>query len=359
MMKILKAIVIFIVVLTVGAIAAQKLLKEKQKVEDQKTPLSLTYSIKTAHTKEATVEQKRPFLAKVESIKQINISTKLSGAVKKVFVSESQVVKKGELLVNIDDKVLKTNLKTLLQNLKIQKKDVQYYKSVQKRNKKLFEANAISKEKYDASVLLVLNKEALRDSTKDKINALKSDLTYLQIRSPFDGVVSSVYLHEGDLATAGKPILMLNSIAKKIEFSYATTKDSIKIGDEVYAKDEKIGYVSKIYPNAKNNLNIAEVKLTSVLDVPNDSYISIDVITKSMRGCSVLNESLLHNENDIFVLAFKDKKFEKVKVEVLIENEQRAIIAPCVSEKVAVASESKLAILPFYKNLTLVSSDDE
>jgi len=355
----IKKIIIFAIVIAVGVIAAKKLMLEKQKIKNQETPLTLNYSIKTIHAKDDVVYKKRPFLAKVVSVQEVKISTKLSGTIEKVFVSESQNVKKGELLVKIDDRSLQTTLKTLMQTLKTQIKDVEYYKSIQERNKKLLQANAISKEKYDASVLLVLNKEAQRDATKDKINAIKSDLTYLQIRAPFDGVISNVYLHEGDLALTGKPILTLSSIDKKMEFSYASTQESINVKDEVFYKNEKIGFVSKIYPNAKNNLNIAEVKLTKNIEARNDSYISIDIVIDSLRGCSVDINSLLHSKGKTYILVFKDNGFKKEQVDVLIENEQKAIIKPCTDSKIAVASESKLAILPFYKNITLIGNNDE
>lgn len=355
----IKKIIIFIVIIGVVALAAKKLIAQKEKVATAPTPLMLNYTIATTTSQDALVHKKHPFLAKVESDKEINIATKLSGTIEHIYVSESQVVKKGEVLVKIDDTVLRTNLKTLQETLKVQKQDVAYYESIAKRNKKLFEANAISKEKYDASVLLVANKKSQVNATKDKIKAIRSDLKYLTIKAPFDGVVSAVLLDEGDLAVTAKPIVKINSFAKKMQFLYAGDKNDIKIGDKVLYHNQMIGRVSKIYPNTRNNLNVAEIALDKPIESKNDSYISVDVVTQTKEGCSVPLNALLHTQENTFVLAFKNDQFVKQEVNVVLEDEERAIIEPCVKERIALASESKLAILPFYKNITLAGKEDE
>ena len=354
----MKKIIALIIVIAVIAIAATKLISEKNKIANQKTPLALNYSIKTINASESQVLQKRPFLAKLESDKEVKIATKLSGVITKLYVSESQEVKKGDLLVDIDDKGIKSNLNTLYETLKVQKSDVEYYTSVLERNKKLYEANAISKEKYDASKLQLLSKKAALKATKDKITALKVDLTYLQVRAPFDGVVSAVLLHKGDLATFSKPILSLSAHAQKMQFSYAATSNEVAIGNRVLQNDKEIGKVSKIYPNAKNNLNIAEVALNQHIKQTNDSYLSIEVVTNSAKGCTLPLNALLHEKDATFILAYNNGKFHKQEIDVIVEGDERVIIEPCVKDKVAIASESKLSILPFYKNLNVVGVND-
>ncbi|WP_457747800.1 efflux RND transporter periplasmic adaptor subunit [Sulfurimonas sp.] len=354
----MKKIITLVIVVAVIALAAIKLLSTKKEVANQPTPLALNYSIQTTNVVEGEVLQKRPFLAKLESDKEIKVATKLSGVITKLFVSESQSVKKGDLLVSIDDKAIKSNLNTLKETLKVQKSDVEYYASVLKRNKKLYQANAISKEKYDASKLQLLGKQAALKATKDKISSLKVDLTYLQVRAPFDGVVSGIFLHKGDLATFSKPILALSAHAQKMQFSYASTNKKISIGQRVLQNNQEIGKISKIYPNAQNNLNVAEVALSKKIQQTNDSYLSVEVVTNSARGCTLPLNALLHEKGATFILAYNKTKFHKRAVDIVVEGDERVIISPCVNEKIALASESKLSILPFYENLTVVGVND-
>jgi RND family efflux transporter MFP subunit len=355
----MKKIVIIVFIALVAALGAMKLMAEKKKIQEQATPLSLSYSIKTTTPQQKKVDEKRSFLASVKSDKEIQVMTKLSGAITKLYVSESDEVKKGDLLVEIDDSNLMSTLKTLEKTLEVQESDLTYYQSVQDRNEKLYQANAISKEKYDASKLQLLSKKASLEATKDKITSINSDLKYLQVRAPFNGVVSSIYMHKGDLATAQKPILSLSAKKQKMTFMFANTKDSITIGNPVDIEDQEVGVISKIYPNAKNNLNVAEVKLSKILHLRNDSYLSIDVVTNTRIGCTLPLNAILHTKDANYILVYDKDHFAKQKVDIIIENQTEALIEPCTTLPVALASESKLSILPFYKNIKLVGESDE
>jgi len=355
----IKKIIVFIVIVGVVALGAKKLLSEKQKVATQQTPLMQSYSVKSVYAKEDIVSQMRPFLAQVLSQKEIKVATKMGGMIEKIYVSESDKVKKGDILVTIDDKTLRSNIKTLKKNLEVQEKDIAYYEAVVARNKKLLEADAISVEKYDATKMQLRNKIAQRDATKDKIAALESDYQYLNIKAPFDGIIASLILDEGDLAVTGKPILAMNSYGQKLEFSFANAQGGVTIGDKVFYNEKQIGEVYKIYPNAKNNLNVAEVVLTTKLPLVNNSFLSIDVEVASQKGCTVPIDALVHEEDATYVMVYDNNRFHKTEVDVALEDENRAIISPCIKKKVAIGSESKLSILPSYDNITLVGSNDE
>ena len=354
----MKKILIFIVVVALGALAAMKLIATKKELAAQQTPKPMHYSVETTHAQKGEVAQKRSFLAQIKNDKEVKITTKLSGEVKKVYVSESQRVKKGELLIDIDDTAIQTNITTLKDTLKVQQADVEYYKEVLERNTKLFNAHAISKEKYDASVLQLKNKEAALQATQQKLLSLESDLKYLNIRAPFDGVISTIFLHEGDLASFSKPVLMLNDGKQKMVFTYAQTSEDVKKGDKVYVDQKQVGVVSKIYPDAKNNLSVAEVALSTPVAASNNSFINIDVELQKQQGCMVPVNALLHEKDGTYILTFREKKFQKTAVDILLEGDNNVLIAPCPKEQIALGSESKLSILPFYENITLVGHND-
>ena len=355
----MKKLLLLVVIIVIGALGAKKLISEKDKMTQAPTPKMLNYSIKTTQAKEQTLHQKRLFLAQVQSDKEIKIMTKLSGRIKALHVSESQKVKKGDILVEIDDRALLINIKTLEDTLHVQSIDIENSRATLKRSEKLFKANAISKEKLDAIALQLVSKLAQKDATADKINALKVDLDYFRIKAPFNGVVSHIYQHEGDLASFSKAVLSLNSFSKKMQFSFVDSANEIKIKDRVLINNEEIGHVSKIYPNAQNNLSIAEIEVTKRLSLRSKSYISIEVITKSLQGCALPLNTLLHVKNATYVLAYNNNAFEKREVQVEIEDGSSAIISPCINERVALSSESKLSILPFYKNITILGESDE
>ncbi len=255
----MKKLLLLVVIIVIGALGAKKLISEKEKMTQAPTPKMLNYSIKTTQAQEQTLHQKRLFLAQVQSDKEIKIMTKLSGRIKALHVSESQKVKKGDILVEIDDRALLINIKTLEDTLHVQSIDIENSRATLKRSEKLFKANAISKEKLDAIALQLVSKLAQKDATADKINALKVDLDYFRIKAPFNGVVSHIYQHEGDLASFSKAVLSLNSFSKKMQFSFVENANEIKIKDRVLINNEEIGHVSKIYPSVLRVISLLKL----------------------------------------------------------------------------------------------------
>lgn len=357
----MKKILVVLIVLIIAALGAKKLLATKKELAQQATPKPMHYSIDTVHVQtDGIVSAKRSFLAQVQNDKEVKITTKLSGRIKKVYVSESQHVKKGDILVSIDATSVQSNLNSLQDTLRAQLADVAYFQQVLARNTKLYKAKAIAKEKYDASIVQLKSKKAQAHATQEKIRALKSDMNYLRIRAPFDGIVSSILLHEGDLASFSKPILILNDGKQKMLFTYAQNEQtSIKIGDKVYQNEQEIGAIVKIYPDAKNNLQVAEVALQTPLAVANNSFVSIDVEVQKAQGCVVPSNTLVHEKDATYVMIFTHNQFHKMPVKVIIDGGEKILINKCPIEPIAQASESKLSILPFTKNISLTGNTNE
>jgi multidrug resistance efflux pump len=62
---------------------------------------------------QGTLRHTEGYLAQIVSDKSIKLSTKLAGYIEKVYVSESQVVKKGDVLVSIDAIEIRSNIDAL------------------------------------------------------------------------------------------------------------------------------------------------------------------------------------------------------------------------------------------------------
>ena len=58
-------------------------------------------------------------------------------------------------------------------------------------------------------------------------------------------------------------------------------------------------------------------------------------------------------------MAYENKKFTPLKVELLLEEENAIMITPCPSVPVAQASEVKLAQLSAYKKINILGADNE
>lgn len=346
-MKYLKVIIGLIVVVAIGVAGKKFLFAKKEEIAKLEPPKKELVGIKTVSVTHGDIKQKVSFLANIEAIKSVTISTKLAGFIRDIKVSESSFVKVGDALVDIDSKELFSSKQSLGSLKSSQVADLEVAKKIYSRNKKLYKAGGLSLEKLELSKVVVDKKLSALNSTISKINQIDNQLQYLHIKAPFSGYVDKIFLHKGDLAAAGKPILKLSTKGKKLTFTFAPNQvDLIKKGNIVYFNGKEIGSVSKIYTVATNGLFVAEVELKQELNMPIGTTINIDIATNDFKGCIVPSRALIHLKDGVFVVVYDGKRFVKERIDLIYEDINSAIIKQCLTKKVAIGSEVKLTFLP-------------
>lgn len=326
----------------------------KDAIKNETLPSTHVLNVALVKAKQGLLENRVSFLAQVFSDKSINLSTKLAGYVEKVLVEESQKVKKGDILVRIDAIEIRSSIDALKSTLQAQEGDLVLVKSIYARNKKLYAVGGLSKEQLSTSKVAVSLKSSALESTKQKIDQLKHQLSYLQIVAPFDGEIDAILMHEGDLAAVGKPILTMSNSKKKLVFSYSPVKHAlIKKEQDVFFDNRQVGYVKTIYTVSQNGLTSAEVTLNKPISVPSGASIKIEVLTEEKKGCLLPDNTLLHKKEGTFVMQYVKKAFIPEKVTVEMQNRNSVLISPCPQHPVAQASEVKLAQLPGYGNVAI------
>ncbi|MEA3490582.1 MAG: efflux RND transporter periplasmic adaptor subunit [Campylobacterota bacterium] len=355
MKKILSLLLLIVIIFF-----AAKLLKErKSTAESVATPTLPLLTISLIEAKEGSAKRRENFLALLASQREAKISTKLSGYIKKIAVLESQKVKRGTLLVEIDNGELLASLKTLEATLKQQKNDYLLSKKIYDRNQKLHKAGALPQEKLEELEIGLEGKKTQIVSSAEKIKQLSIQLEYLDIRAPYDGTIGRILVREGNLATPGQPILTLSQPQQKMTFSFAPQHQYIKEGQSVLREGKSIGSIKTIYTQAKNGLSVAEVELIKPLDLPEGTFISIDVVLGEYKGCIVPSDTLVHKRDATQVMLYREEKFTPFDIEVLYANDEEALIQPCPRGDIARGSETKLSKLPFYGKIKIRSIEDE
>ncbi len=327
----------------------------KAEIANEALPSSGSVTVPVVNAKQGSMQNRVPFLAQIISDKSINLSTKLAGYVEKVLVEEAQKVKKGEVLVRIDALELNSNIDALKATLNAQSHDLELAKSIVARNKKLFAVGGLAKEQFDISRVSLNAKSSIMENTKQKIAQLNHQLSYLQIRAPFDGEIDAIFLHEGDLAASGKAILSMSNGKQKLLFSYAPAQSAmIKKEQDVLMGNGQVGYIKSIYTTSKNGLISAEVSLTKKIALPTGSSVNIEVLTSEAKGCIVPSDTILHKKGSVFVMTYAEGKFSPLKISIEMQDADHLIISPCPTTPIAQASEVKLAQLPAYDRVNII-----
>jgi RND family efflux transporter MFP subunit len=349
----MKKIILIIIVIGVGVSAGLFLKSQKKAVADLPTPTVFKYNVNTTKAQTKTVKETRQFLAQLLASKSALIASKFSADIKKIYVNENDIVKKGEILISLDDTDMKTSIASAKQQKDALVLDVANAKRSLERSKNLYAVEAISQEQFDNATVLYENKLSTLKNLDEKIKQLYSQLKYLNITAPFSGRVGTIFVDEGNLALPGKSIVSLNSDDQKLIFSYAQTAQAIMEGQDVLVDGKVIGNIYRLYDDAKNAMLVAEIKLTKPLPNANKSYINIDVVISQMDGCAVPLNALLHHKNNTQIMIYKENHFEAMPIEVIIQDTQDAILKECPAYSFATASEAKLALLPTLGTVSL------
>lgn len=301
----MKKIILIILIIAIGFLGVM-LIKTKKEEQNNQPTAFIKQEEKQPQNEEKKGDDFEYFQAKIESLQNPKIATKISGYIQNIRVSENQNVQKGEILVQIDNKEYKESLKQIEYSKKAIKANIDSLqlslasllldsnlaKTQYETNQKLYEIGGIAKEKLEISKINYEQKKGKYLSSLEGIKAKeyeqkaldaslvsKEELKdYYTLLSPIDGKVEKIFLDIGDMANPNQPILSLFKEEYKLTFSFASS--NIKPLQEVYLEDKKIGYIEYISPSSENFLNIANVKLIEKLSISNNSLLLVKVKIK-------------------------------------------------------------------------------
>jgi len=348
--------ILIIIPLIMLLIAAGILLKKRrQEVAELPVPTVMIPTVRTTLPQVRTLSQTHRFLAELKTTNNAAISSKLSGRISQLLVHENQQVRKGELLVKIDDREILAGIKALQAQLTAANSQMKYTQTQYERNLALYQAGGLAQEKLEASAVAMSAATASTQDLQQKINSLKNQHDYLNIKASFSGIIGNIYLRQGDLATPGRPILNLNSLFQKLTISFVPDRVIIQPGQIVLHNNKRIGVVKRLYNEAQNGLSVAEIIPDQRLDLPSGSYLTLEVVTKSATGCALPLQALLHRHDGVSVMQYQQDHFSEVPVNVQLRNAEFALVTPCPTQPVALATEAKLSLLPGYSKVNIIA----
>jgi membrane fusion protein (multidrug efflux system) len=152
------------------------------------------------------VEDKIRSTGTVLANEEVALRSEIAGIIRQINFTEGGRVRKGGLLVKIDD----SELRAQLQKLESQER---LARDVETRRRTLYDNSLISVEEYDRA------QNELASITAD-IALTKARINKTEIRAPFDGVVGLRYVSEGSYVTSTTHIATLQNLTSvKVDFS--------------------------------------------------------------------------------------------------------------------------------------------
>tara|TARA_R110000868_G_scaffold196650_1_gene442624 strand:- start:5437 stop:6489 length:1053 start_codon:yes stop_codon:yes gene_type:complete len=205
----------------------------------------------------------------IQAVNSANLSTRIMGFVTKMPVNIGDNVKKGDLLVAINNADLQAKLAQV--NAGITEATAAFTNAEKDYNrfKNLFSENSASKKEFDDMTAQYNMAKARLESAKQMKNEVDAQFTYANIRAPFSGIITGTFIKIGDLANPGVPLVSMEApgnfevvaMVPESDISKITSGISVKVLVKSINKTVT-GKATKISPSAKNSGGQYLVKAT-------------------------------------------------------------------------------------------------
>ena len=204
----------------------------------------------------------------LEPVTSVTVGTQVSGIVDKLYVDYNSIVKKGQVIAELD----KTNLLSELASTKAQLASAQstlaYEKSNYERYKTLFNKGLVSATDYESARLSYEKAVQSVRTANETVKKAETNLGYATITSPIDGVVLSKAVEEGqtvaasfntpELFTIAQDLTKMQVIADIDEADIGNVHDGARVEFTVdaFPDDTFTGIVTQVRQEATTESNV-------------------------------------------------------------------------------------------------------
>lgn len=226
-------------------------------------------------------------------VTSVTVGTQVSGIVSKLYVDYNSVVKKGQVIAELDKSNLTSELNSAKASLEQSKaslasaeSSLSYQTANFRRNKALYQKGLISGNDYESARLsyqtALASVSSARDqvaSAQEQVKKAQTNLSYATITSPIDGIVLSKSVEEGQTVAASFSTPTLFTIAKDLTNMQVVADvdeadiGNVKVGERVtftvdaYPDNTFSGTVKQVRQEATTTNNV--VTYSVVITAPN------------------------------------------------------------------------------------------
>jgi RND family efflux transporter MFP subunit len=169
------------------------------------------------------------YVATIKSRRSATMQPQVDGNITKIFVKSGDVVKPGQVLMQIDPLKQVATVQSQQGTEQQQKAVYQYNQADVVRQKALYDAGVISKQAYDQSVQSYQNSKGALDSASALTITQQQQLAYYDIRAPFAGVVGDIPVHLGDYVSPTTLLTTVDENADLEAYIYVPTERASQI----------------------------------------------------------------------------------------------------------------------------------
>ena len=276
-----------------GPAIALALLAGCHRGADQKPPPPPTVTVATIEKQE--IVEWEEFTGRIEPVETVEVRPRVSGYIQKVEFQSGQMVKKGDVLVQIDPRWHQADFDRRHAETEQAKVRLENARREAERVVQLLANKAISTEEADARQSRHQEAKAALLAAEAALDSARLDLEYTQVRSPINGRVSRALLTEGNYVNgvAGAATLLTTIVSVDQVYVYAD------IDENSLLRFNRLAAARRLETNGDGNIPI-ELQLADEEDFPHSGTLeSFDNRLNADTGSILLRAVFANNDGRI------------------------------------------------------------
>ena len=233
----------------------------------------------TAKVENTSIQTSITATGNIEPVTSVTVGTQVSGIVSRLYVDYNSVVKKGQVIAELDKTNLISELNAQKANLSSAESTLNYRQSNYNRYKTLYEKGLVSADDYENARLQYQTALQQVNSAKESVQRAQTNLGYATITSPIDGVVLSKSVEEGQTVASSFNTPELFVIAQDLtDMRVIADIDEADIGGvqegqrvsftvDAFPEDSFEGRVTQVRQQAATSSNVVTYEV--VISAPN------------------------------------------------------------------------------------------
>jgi RND family efflux transporter MFP subunit len=260
----------------------------------------------------------------VQPERRADLRAEVSAVVLAVLKENGDPVKRGDLLVRLDDTSIRDSLMSATASESAAAQGFEQAERQFQRMAKLRETGIVSAQQLEDAENRRNTAQSDREAARARVVTARQQLQRTEVRAPFDGIISDRKVSNGDTAQIGKELLKVIDPGS-LRFEGLVSADSIgdvKVGQPVmfrvngFGDREFVGTIARLNPAANATTRQVEVLVTfaNQKDTPNVSglYAEGRVETHRTSALTIPPSALVREGDSAFAWRLKDRAIQKV-----------------------------------------------
>ena len=269
-------------------------------------------SFDTAKVEKTNIQTSITATGTIEPVTSVTVGTQVSGIVSHLYVDYNSVVKKGQVIAELDRTNLISELNTAKANLSSAQSSLNYQLSNYNRYKELYNKGLVSTDEYESARLQYLQAKEQVNTSKESVQKAQTNLGYATITSPIDGVILSKSVEEGQTVAASFNTPELFVIAQDLtDMRVIADIDEADIGG--VKEGQRVSFTVDAFPDDQFEGRVTQVRQQATTE---SNVVTYEVVISAPNNDLKLKPGLTANvtiftleKNDVLAVPSKALRF--------------------------------------------------